>query len=355
MGGAERVLLDLHQIFPDAPIYTLVHSPKNAPWAKGIKIINTFFNHLPYFRDHHEILFPLAPMAFETFNFDNYDLVISITSAEAKSVITKPKTLHICYCLTPNRYLWSASKQYTKQTRFGFIYKNLLSIFRQTDLVSSSRPDFYLSISKEVQKRVLKYYHRKSDVIHPSINYDYFSVLPKNASDYFLVVSRLVPYKKVNLVIDAFQKLDLPLVIIGEGSQRNKLQSSAKSSKIKFLGLVSDDELRNCYSQARAVIFPQIEDFGLVPLEANAAGTPVIALAQAGALETVVKNKTGILFERQTVSAIKEAVEAFIQKESTFSSRLIRLHAKKFSQQKFRREFSDKVNVLCRLHQSLTS
>lgn len=347
IGGAERVLVALKKIYPDAPLYTLVYNQATAPWSKIFKVVPTFLNKMPFLRTRHEWLAPFASLAFETFDFSQFDLVITVTSSDAKSVITRPGSLHICYCLTPTRYLWSLP--------FPRLLKFFLPYFQKVDLFTASRPDHYLSISKEVQKRIQKYYHRKSEVVYPPINYKYFSTLDRDPSDYFLVVSRLVAYKKIDLVINTFKKLNLPLIIVGDGSQKNELVQLAKGSKIKFLGLVSDEELRKLYSQTRAVIFPQIEDFGLVPLEANAAGAPVIALGRGGALETVKDGVTGVLFPDQNIPSLISAIKQFIQIENKLAQKTIRDHAKKFSQEKFESAFSAKVNMICRLQKSRLS
>jgi glycosyltransferase involved in cell wall biosynthesis len=183
----------LHKIYPDAPLFTLVHNPKTAPWAKVFKVIPTFFNQIPFLKTRHEWLAPFASLAFETFDFNQYDLVISVTSSDAKSIITQPKTLHICYCLTPTRYFWS--QPFPKLLNF------LLPYFKKLDLLISHRPDFYLAISNEVQKRLKDFYNQPSQVIYPPIDYEFFAKTKRNKSDYYLVVSRLVPYKKIDLVI----------------------------------------------------------------------------------------------------------------------------------------------------------
>lgn len=311
-GGAERVLLTLHQIFPEAPLYTLVYDRTSTPWANVFKVIPTFLNRIGFLKNRHELLAPVASMAFETLDFHEFDVVISITSGDAKSVITKPGQLHICYCLTPTRYFWSGKDQYASDTKFKIIPKWLHKYFRTTDLLISKRPDKYIAISNEVQDRIKKYYNRESSVIYPSIEDKFYSneYHTVNKRGYYLIVSRLVPYKRVDLAIRSFNILKKPLVIVGTGSELSNLRKIA-GPNIKFVESVDDTILINLYKDAKAVIFPQEEDYGLVPIEAQACGTPVIAFGKGGALETVIDNKTGVFFENQTTKSLVNAVNKF--------------------------------------------
>jgi glycosyltransferase involved in cell wall biosynthesis len=288
-GGAERVLLALHNIFPEAPLFTLVYDSKSAPWAKPFKVYPTYLNKCRFLRNKHEWLAPFAAMAFETLDFKDYEVVISITSSDAKAVITKPGQLHICYCLTPTRYFWSGEEQYRKDKKIKLIPNRLRQYFRTTDLLLSKRPDQYIAISNEVKRRIQEYYHKRK---------------------YYLIVSRLVPYKKVDLAIQVFNTLKKPLIIVGSGSELINLKNSAGKT-VRFVGSVDDTQLINLYKNAKAVIFPQEEDFGLVPLEAQACGTPVIAYGKGGALETVIKDKTGVFFEKQSAESLAKAIHRF--------------------------------------------
>ena len=354
-GGAERVLLALHQLYPQAPLYTLVADTTKASWAQGIKVLPTFLNQLAFLRSRHEVLSPLAPLAFETLNLNDYDVVISVTSSDAKAVITKPQTLHLCYCLTPTRYLWSGVEEYQKDLKMKILPRWLFNYFRFVDTVTSARPDVYLSISKEIKKRVKKYYQRDSEVIYPAIADHFFSTqkpVSKSDRSYYLIVSRLVPYKKVDLAIKAFNKLGLPLLVVGTGSQLTKLKQMANQN-IEFVGQVTDKELINYYQHAKAVIFPQDEDFGLVPIEAQASGTPVIAYAKGGALETILDHKTGLFFDEQTPKSLTQAVRDFEKLTLNYQDCLTQ--ARKFSQATFLEEFSAKVRLLWQKHQQLMS
>lgn len=333
-GGAERVLLALKKLFPDAPLYTLVHHPANSPWSISFNVRPTFLNGVSFFRNRHEILAPIAPMTFETFNFKEFDVVISITSSDAKSVLTHPNQLHLCYCLTPTRYFWSGADEYQKDIKMRYLPKTFYNFLRYLDLVTASRPDVYLSISSEVQKRVKDYYSRDSEVVYPPVDDKFFTSRPINISnrDYYLFVSRLVPYKKADLVVEVFRKLDLPLVVVGDGRERRKLEKIA-GPKTTFMGAVSDTRLIEYYRHALATIFPQHEDFGIVPVESQACGTPVIAYKKGGALETVINKKTGLFFDHQTQESLIGAINKF--QTLKINPHDCVKNAQKFSQKKF--------------------
>ncbi len=345
-GGAERVLLALHRIWPDAPLYTAVYDPKRATWADVFSVRTSFLQHLPFANRMHESLAMLTPMAFETFNFDAYDAVISITSAEAKNIITKPGTVHICYCLTPTRYLWSGYEQYRAQPGLGIISgvaRILLTwlgpLLRRWDLIASSRPDYYIAISNRVKDRIEGYYHRNVvDVIYPPVNEKKFTVhrspfTENNTQGYFLTVSRLVSYKRVDILVRAFNTLGLPLVIIGDGRQKRELKHLAGKT-ITFIDRhLTDSELVRYYGECRAFVFAADEDFGLVAAEAQAIGKPVIAYRQSGVSEIVKDNVTGVLFDEQTPEAVIRAVEAFGRK--TFSSASCREQSALMHEQQF--------------------
>lgn len=312
-GGAERFIQSLLKIFPKAPIYTLV-SNSRANWQGNHQVYPTFLNHFFFLRNRHELLSAVAPLAFETHDLSNYDLLISVTSSDAKAIITSPNQVHLCFCLTPTRYLWSGYSDYKKDLKLKLLPKVLLKYFRLVDYITSTRPDYFIAISKEVKKRIFKYYHRNSTVIYPPVDDIFFKKITYKERDNYLIVSRLVPYKKVDMVIKLFNKTNRKLIIVGTGNQLNKLKKLARGN-ITFLGEVSNSELIKNYQQAKAVIFPQWEDFGLVPLESQACGTPVIAYKKGGALETVIDGKTGILFKNQTIKSLENALVRF---ESSF-------------------------------------
>ena len=350
-GGAERVLLALHEIFPKAPLYTAVYSSKNAPWA-GVfpKVIPSFLQNLPFTRTNHEFLGAFTPKAFELMDFSKFDLVISVTSEAAKGIITEPDTSHICYCLTPTRYLWSGHdfyfknppKMFKKIPLFWQISRPFVKYLRKWDLKAAKRPDLIISISSEVKKRVKKYYERDSKVLFPPVNTNFFSrdAIKSRKKGYYLLVGRLTPYKKADLAVKAFNKLELPLYVVGSGSEEKELKKIAKSN-IKFIGYVDDVKLRKLYQEAEALIFPQEEDFGIVAVEAQAAGTCVIAFDKGGARDMVINRKTGILFKRQNAESLIDAVGKF--QKIKFNRDYIIKEAKKYSKSRFKEEFKKVV------------
>ncbi len=344
-GGAERFLQSILKVFPSAPIYTLVHEPKTSTWAAGHKVIPTFLNKIPFLRVRHEILAPIAPLAFETLDLSEYDLIISVTSSDGKAVITHPNQVHICYCLTPTRYLWSLFSLYKKDIKLKFLPRFVLNYFRFVDKVLSHRPDHYLAISNEVKRRIKKYYERSSTVIYPPVSEDFFVTKPvsKKGRGYFLVAGRLVPYKKTDLVIETFNKLNEKLIVVGTGSELKKLKKMA-GKNISFITNANDKKLKHYYSHAKALISPQLEDFGLIPLEAQSAGTPVISYKKGGALETVIDGKTGVFFNRQTPDSLLLAIKKF-QKTKIDYQNCIK-NAKRFNQKQFSKNLKDYINKI---------
>lgn len=337
-GGAERVLEAVHEMFPQAPIYTSIYEPKAMPQEyRSWDIRTSFLNRLPLIRRYHQPFLPLYPLAFEQFDLGEYDLVISVTSAFAHGVITPPKTLHICYCLTPTRFLWDYH-DYVRREGVPSLVRALLPPFlnylRLWDQVAADRVDHFVAISQAVQRRIEKYYRRESTIIHPPINTIAYEVAPAQ-EDYFLIVSRLVPYKRIDIAVRAFNKLGLPLVIVGDGRDRAPLEAMAKPNVV-FLGHIPDGEIGEQLARCRALIFPGKEDFGLSALEAQAAGRPVIAYAGGGALETVVEGVTGAFFHEQTVEALTGAVERF--KGEHYDPEAIRRHAEGFDVSVFKRK-----------------
>jgi glycosyltransferase involved in cell wall biosynthesis len=353
-GGAERLLLALHKIYPQASLFTLVHHPQSATWAKDFQVYPSPINKIRPLQTRHQWLSPIAPMMFETFNFDKYNLVISVTRDNAKAAITKPETLHICYCLTPTRYLWGEIKEYSHDIKMKLIPKSFKKYFRSVDLLISKRPDQYIAISKEVRRRIKTHYNQDSSVIYPPIENKFYSKnpLPLSKRKHYLVVGRLEPYKKTNLVVEAFNHLqNLNLKVVGSGSELKKLKKLA-GKNTKFLGQVSDKELKKLYASAKAVIFPQIEDFGLVPLEAQGQGTPVIAFNKGGAKETVLNNQTGILFNHQTPKSLIKAIKKFELGDHQITLRKCQQNTLKFTQDRFINKFRDKVDKLWQKHKS---
>ncbi len=360
-GGAERVLLTLHEMFPDASLYTSVYNSESAGWAKVFpKIYTSFIQRIPFAKTRHESLPFLMPIAFEGFNFDSYDLVISITSEAAKGIITKPGTLHICYCLTPTRYLWSHYDQYfSSKGRLAFGWKEMakpiVNYLRSWDKVASGRPDKIIAISSEVQHRIKKYYDSDSEIIFPPVDIGKIQKIisepltvnrrgikngkrktQNGKQSYFLIVSRLVAYKKVDLAIEAFNELGLPLIIVGKGREESKLKAMANKN-IVFKGFVNDKEIVELMQKANAFIYPQEEDFGITAVEAQAAGCPVIAYKAGGVLDTVIDGITGVFFDKQN----KESLVFAVQKFNTlkFNKKELIKNAERFSKDRFKSKF----------------
>ncbi|MBU0618855.1 glycosyltransferase [Patescibacteria group bacterium] len=359
-GGVERVLLALHQLWPEAPLFTAVYRPQTASWAEVFQIKTSFLQHWPLAKSHHEFYPWLTPLAFESFNFDKYDVVISVTSAEAKAIITKPATLHICYCLTPTRYLWSHQKRYFKRPGLaGFsqlgrqVFKLLSPPMRSWDKLAAQRPDVYLAISKVVQQRIKKYYHRNSRVIYPGIDSKQFSTkrYSLNVKPYFLIVSRLVPYKNIDLAIKTCNQLKTNLKIIGVGREEKYLKGLAGPT-IQFLGQLGEQELIAYYQNCQALIIPGEEDFGLVALEAQAAGKPVIALAAGGAKETIISEQTGLFFSRPKTVDLVQALIRFDKMAPNKFKLACQQNAQRFALTIFKTKFKNKVEELWQQHQT---
>jgi glycosyltransferase involved in cell wall biosynthesis len=352
-GGAERVLLALHEIFPEAPLYTSVYNEETALWAKVFpKVIPSFLQKFPFAKTRHDLYAFLMPFAFESHDFSEYELVISVSSESAKGIITGPNTLHINYCLTPTRYLWSGYSTYFSNPIKKVMSLPLINLLKKWDLVASQRPDAIISISREVQDRVEKYYQRNSPVIFPPVDVDrfqgktpHFRMAMKKLpiKEYYLIVSRLVPYKKIDLAIKAFNKLKLPLVIVGLGSEHNRLKKMAGPT-IKIIGAVSEEELALFYKSAQAFVMPQEEDYGIAALEAQSAGKQVIAYKAGGALDTIIENKTGIFFDEQTVESLIDAVKRY--RESSFISEDSINNAKRFAKENFQKKFVAELNKI---------
>lgn len=338
-GGAEHVVHTMHTMFPEAPIFTSVYSKSRLPQFQDADIRTSFLQKIPFAQMKHQWLLNWMPIAFEEFDLSGYDIVLSSASSCAKGVITKPETVHICYCHTPMRYAWDDSHDYIRNYRFpGFLKRwyipKAIEKIRIWDRLASDRVEYFLANSKYIQKRIKKYYERDSHVIYPPVDTARFQVSDK-LEDYYLAGGRLIPYKRFDLIIDAFNQLGYPLKIFGLGPEYARLKKKA-GSNIQLLGQISDEYLQVLYSRARAFIFPQVEDLGIAPLESMASGRPVIAYRAGGARETVVDKVTGIFFEEQSAQSLMEAVRQF--EKTKFSPEKIRQHALQFDTSRFKRE-----------------
>lgn len=353
IGGAERVTLALSEIFPEAPIYTLFFNPKKTEkfFDKKNIITSGLQKKAEFLGFRHKYLLPFMPQAAEQFNFSKFDVVISSQSAWMKGILTKPETIHISYCHTPTRFLWIDSQEYLKQQKLGFIkryaVRKMLNKLRIWDRVSADRVDYWIANSGLTAKRIKKYYKKDAEVIYPPTDTDRFRY-SNVKNDYFLLVSRLSPYKMVGLAVDAFNKLGLELIIIGEGSEKEELQRRAKSN-IKFLGFQKDEDILKYYSECRALIFPTFdEDFGLTPVEAMSCGKPVISAGRGGAKESIIEGVTGEFFNKEDPYYLAGAVKFFLSKENSYSPKKIREQALKFDKKVFEEKIKKFVEVRLR-------
>ncbi len=355
-GGVERVLLTLHDMFPKADFYTSYFDFQKAAWAKNLNVKTSFVNSLPsVIRTSRVLSLPFYPFAFETLDLSAYDLVISITSTFAKSVVTKPGSRHICYLLTPTRFLWITPDLYLNNMQQTLL-SPLINHLKSWDKVVANRPDKIISISRTVADRCRQYYQRESEVIYPPFDIEYWgsikNVMPERSDrmmltdKFYLVVSRLEPYKKVDLVLRCFKKLKWPLVVVGMGTQEDNLKKMA-GENITFLKGLSDKELGWLYSHAEALIMPQNEDFGYVALEAQFFGCPVIAYRKGGSSETITDGQTGLFFDEQTDSSLIKILERFHTmsynlKSATRATGLKNIE--KFSRIEFEKKFVQVIN-----------
>lgn len=345
--GAEKVLLEMTKIFPEADIYTSIIDPSKMGSLKIEKIKSSFLQKIPFSIKKRQLLIPLMPYAFENLNLSKYDLVISNTSSVAKGVVTKVETAHICYCHTPTRYLWESHLD--DRASSSYLRRQVNFKMRIWDFAAAARPDYMVANSENIKRKIKKYYRRDSRVIYPPVDVGRFKPVPKRqVEDYYLISGRLVGYKKVDLAIHAFNDLGKPLYIVGDGPERKNLEAIAKDN-IKFLGRISDEELAKTYAKARAFIFPANEDFGIVPVEAMASGRPVIAFKAGGALETVTEGLTGTFFDEQTPQCLIEAVRSF--DDTKYDPTRLRQRAFDFDQPVFRKKFKELVEELVKDYQ----
>jgi glycosyltransferase involved in cell wall biosynthesis len=340
-GGAEKVVLELHKLWPEAPIYTAAYSPEKFPEFAEADVRTTWLNHIGLAKRKHQLFSLPRAWAFKSLNLSDYDIVISSSSAESKYVRTGPKTLHICYCYTPIRYYWSDYNWYRQHPPFGplnglakILLPGLIGPLRRMDYQAAQKVDCFIGISKAVQARIQRYYHRDSELIYPPVRTDIIKPSTHQGS-YFLILGRQVAYKRLDLAVDAFNELGLPLKVAGSGEELTVQQPRSKAN-IEYLGRVSDEELPALYAGAKGFVFPAEEDFGIAPVEAMAAGRPVIAYGVGGAAETVVDGKTGIFFHNQTPEALIEAIKRF--ETMTFDHTAIRRQAEKFSEAAFQKQ-----------------
>lgn len=391
-GGAERVLLALHKMFPKAPVYTLLYNEKTMrQFFPNTDIKTSFLQKFPRFlKNSHRFFLPLLPSAVETFDLRDFDIVISSSNSFAKGIITKPECVHICYCQSPTRFLWDWYYNYQEKPFRDpgieiprKIFKEIplkifLHLLRIWDRQATDRVDYFIAISKTVQERIRKYYRREAKVIYPPVNLANFEIhsqicanapqispITNNADKltssgnicdisgkfvpirelYFLIVSQLVLHKRIDLAIQAFNKLEFPLVIIGEGKEKNKLKKMA-GENIKFLGWQSDEAVRQYYQNCVALVFPGEEDFGIAPVEAMSFGKPVLAYRNGGLMESVIEGVTGEFFNDPHPAVLADGARRLMENIKNYSPIVIRKRAEKFSQERFENEMISFLNTV---------
>lgn len=340
-GGAEKVLEALLEVFPGADVFTSVLDRGKLPSVfDNAKITTSFIQNLPFAKTKYRSYLGLMPAAFKSFDLRGYDLIISNSHACAKNIRVPESAKHICYCLTPMRYIWDMYREYMDIERPNMFVRAAAPLaaayLRHVDVSSSMTVDKFAAISGFVARRIKKYYGRESEVIYPPVETEKFGI-SKKTEDYYLVVSRLVPQKRTDIIISAFNELGLPLKIIGAGRDEDRLKKMAKGN-IEFLGFKSDKKVAELMSRCKALVFASLEDFGIVPVEAMACGRPVIAYGAGGVLDTIMPDKTGILFEDQDPSSVVSAVLKFEKK--AFDPVLIKKSAERFD----KKMFKDKIN-----------
>ncbi|MBI4811234.1 MAG: glycosyltransferase [Ignavibacteriales bacterium] len=336
MRGGEKVFEVLCELFPSADVFTLVHKKGSlSPSIERMNIKTSFIQHIPNAMNRYQYYLPFYPTAIERFNLDEYDLVISSSHAAAKGVRTRREALHICYCHTPMRYIWDQYEQYFGKGRASWITRSAMSLslgyLRRWDVESAKRVNYFIANSRNVRERIQRIYHQDSQVIYPPVDVERFSVSTRDEG-YYLVVSALVPYKRIDIAVEAFNQLGEKLVVIGTGAEEKRLKSLAKKN-IEFLGWVGDAELQKYYASCRAIVFPGEEDFGIVPVEGMSCGKPVIAFSKGGALETVIEGKTGLFFNEQEAESLAKRIKEIVKFE--FEPSQIKAHVQQFDKMIF--------------------
>jgi glycosyltransferase involved in cell wall biosynthesis len=352
IGGSENVFREIASLFPEADIFTLVTRNETIS-TMGLnqhQIINSFIQKLPFAKTKYRWYLPLFPLAIEQFDLSAYDLIISSSHAVAKGVLTNSNQIHVCYCHSPIRYAWDLHHQYLKESKLnnslkGLIVKYLLHRIRQWDIISTNRVDYFIANSAYISKRIKKIYNRESTVIYPNVAVDDFE-LTVQKEDFYVTCSRFVPYKKIDLIVQAFNNMpDKKLIVIGDGPDFKKIKKLA-AANIVLMGYQPFEVLKHYLSKAKAFVFAAEEDFGILPVEAQACGTPVIAYGKGGVTETVIENKTGVYFNEQTVPSIIAAIRLFENNSAIFDPVAISKHAALFSSQRFRLELTNYLSII---------
>jgi glycosyltransferase involved in cell wall biosynthesis len=339
LGGAENVLEAMVELYPDAPIYTSMYAPNRMPDEyRSWDIRVTWMDRLPGIHTYQQPYLPLYPRAFSGLDLSDYDVIVSNKSGFCHGVAS-PNAVHICYCLAPTRYVWQydtyAARENLSQG-MAAILRPVIAALRRWDYDAAQRVDHFVAISSDIRQRITQYYNRESTIIYPPVNTDRYH--PQlTIEDYFLVVSRLIPYKRIDLAVRACTALDLPLIVVGDGRDRSRLESMAGPT-VQFLGRVADADLPDVMARCKAFLFPGMEDFGIAPVEAQAAGRPVIAYQGGGALDTVIEGQTGAFFDQQSVASLTDALREF--DANRFTAAACTENAKRFDAPVFHRELA---------------
>jgi len=346
MRGGEKVLENLCKIYPEADIFTHVYNPsKISKIINSHKIKTTFINKLPFSKKKYPYYLPLMPLALRLLNLKSYDLIISSESGPSKGVLKGNNSQHVCYCHTPMRYIWDMKNDYMKNFNFLeiFFLKLFINKMKKWDIASSENIDKIIANSSFVSNRIKQFWKKDSFIVHPTINLDDFKITDK-IKEYYLVVSYLVPYKKIDLAVKAFSKIDERLLIIGEGPMLNRLKKNA-TNNIEFLGWLSDKEKVKYMSQCKALIFPGIEDFGITPIEVMACGRPVIAFKKGGVLDYIIDGVNGLLFNEQNSDSLLKKIIEFESKLHYFEPLKIQKTVDKFNNLEFRNQIKRIINL----------
>jgi len=352
MRGGEKVLEALCERFPQADLFTLVHVRGSvSPAIERLRPHTSFIQRLPFVARFYRAYLPLFPTAVEQFDFDGFDLIVSTSHCCVKSIVRPGRARHLCYCLTPMRYAWDQFDAYFGPERLGRtgsrVMRHVMARLARWDRDTAGRADRYVAISHYVAGRIRRYYNREATVVYPPVDTEFFTPAPSAigstaGSRYALVVSALVPYKRVDLAIEACRLAHVPLRIVGDGPERGRLERTAGNGDVSFLGRQSDESIRDLYRGAAMTLLPGEEDFGIVPVEAQACGCPVVALGRGGALETVVANETGLFVDDPSAPAFADAIARAMAMDSAarFDKSAIRRHAERFSRERFCREMA---------------
>ena len=347
IGGAEKVLLELHHLFPDAPIYTSQYAPKGITWFHDADVRTGWLQIFP--SKMRRLLGPLRQIYFNHLDLSNYDLIISVTGAEAKGV-KKGKALHLCYCHVPTQYYWQMQDDYLKNPGFGIFnplvrvfYKLLIGPLRNADYKAAQKPDYFITISQYAKKQIMSAYNRDSIIIHPPVEIDDFTNVKSESLGYYIVTARQVNWKRLDLCVKACLELKRPLMIIGDGPEHKKLKKIAdESDLIRFFSFMPKEKLKTYLATAKAYLFPSIEPFGIAPVEALAAGCPVIALSQGGSQDFIKDGKNGVFFAEQTIDSLKDAILRF--EELELNRQAISTSVKNFGLNRFDKEIQRFIN-----------